>query len=83
MTKDYPQSLSLLCPTCAGDQFEFDDAQDEETRTYLCLSCAGSFSHAAIMAANSGRIEEKYEEIGREFIEEAEEKFSKLFKKLN
>ncbi|GLS86483.1 hypothetical protein GCM10010873_14570 [Cypionkella aquatica] len=79
MTKDYSRSLELLCPTCAGVSFEFDNDVDEAVRTYQCKGCGGSFDHEHIMQANSSRVEAEIEAIGEEVLGDAVKKLRKAF----
>ncbi|MDO8884075.1 hypothetical protein [Pseudotabrizicola sp.] len=79
MTNGISRSLELLCPTCAGSAFEFDDNIDEIVRTYQCLGCGGSFSHDQIMLANASRIEAEVEAIGEELVGDAVKRLKKAF----
>jgi hypothetical protein len=68
LTKDYSRALNLLCPTCAGSEFEFDIEIEKEMRIYQCIGCDRSFDHDQLMHSNSSRIEAEVSAIGQELI---------------
>lgn len=70
----YNRSISLLCPTCGGDQFEFDG---EEATEYKCAGCGLEIEKTALMEANSETIEEHKKEIGREVTNDLMKRFKK------
>ena len=80
MLENKTRSVTLLCPTCAGDQFQFDKDVDEESRQYLCVDCQISFSHDEIMAANGAKIETEVNEFKTEIVSEIKSSFKKIFK---
>ncbi|WP_298356016.1 hypothetical protein [uncultured Litoreibacter sp.] len=78
---DFSRSMSLLCPVCAGDQFDFDRDLQEEQRTYTCSSCNHVSSHEEIMSSNRPRIEAEVDQIGKEIIAGAAKNLNEAFKK--
>ena len=63
----YNRSISLLCPTCGGDQFEFDD---EEATTFKCGACGLEIEKEALIEANSENIGEHTKEVGKEIADD-------------
>ena len=74
---DCSRSLELLCPTCAGSAFEFDETVDPTIRVYHCIGCAGSFDPESLMQANSSRIEAEKAAIGQDAVTDALKKLRK------
>jgi hypothetical protein len=79
MPQDYSRSVELLCPTCAGSEFDFDDEVDETVRLYHCAGCGGSFDHEHLMLANSARIDAEVDALGEEVVKDALKKLRKSF----
>jgi hypothetical protein len=79
MKKDYDRSISLICPTCAGSEFEFDSSIDELERVYTCAGCGLTCSHRDILASNSARISAEIEEMKNEVISDMRKDFRKIF----
>jgi hypothetical protein len=82
MKSGYSRSLSLLCPTCAGAEFEFDSEEDDTTRTYHCQGCGLKFSHDEIMTSNSARIDAEVEQIKSEVLDDIQKDLRNAFKGL-
>jgi hypothetical protein len=80
MKSDYRRTLSLLCPTCAGPEFEFDSEENEATRTYSCRGCGLKFSHDEIMISNRARIDAEVENIKSEVLGDVQQKLRDVFK---
>ena len=80
MKSEYSRSLSLLCPTCAGAEFEFDAQENEATRIYSCQGCGLKFSHDEIMISNSARIGAEVEQIKSEVLGDVQKKLRDAFK---
>lgn len=64
-SEKYNRSLSLICPVCGGDQFEFDDCE-ETANIYKCPSCKREFTRELLIEENSENISEHVKEIGDE-----------------
>ena len=79
MTEAYSRSISLLCPTCASDQFDFDDGVEEEKREYKCQGCGLTTSYQSIMESNSSRIDAEMQALSDEVISDAEKQLAKAF----
>ncbi len=79
----YGRSVTLLCPTCGGDQFEFEGS-DETVESARCASCGREFSKDELMGENSENINEHVKEIGREiardFAKEMRDTLKKTFR---
>lgn len=61
----YNRSVSLLCPTCGGDQFEFEGS-DETVQAAKCASCGREFTKDELIEENSENISVNVEEMGKE-----------------
>ena len=81
MKNDYDRTVSLICPTCASDQFESDADLPDEEREYSCGDCGERFSHEDILSANSEKISAVVDEIGNELISDITKDFNKAFSK--
>jgi rubredoxin len=82
MRKSYDRSMQLLCPTCAGADFEFDSILSEDIRQYSCRSCGLIFSHDDVMKSNGARISVEIEEIKKEVLADIKDDLRKAFKGL-
>lgn len=82
LKSNYSGSVTLFCPTCAGQQFEFDTNISEIERKYVCASCEGAFSHDDLLARNSevisGAVKEFKENIVKDFKTDLRKSFSNL-----
>lgn len=74
----YNRSISLNCPTCAGDQFEFDG---EDAQIFKCASCDREYKKEELINANSENISEHTKEIGKEITDDLLKGFRKSFSK--
>ncbi len=81
MKNNYDRSISLVCATCASDQFAFDTDQPEEERSYTCIDCDEVYSYDEIMDSNSERISMVVDEIGKEYLADATKKLNNAFSK--
>jgi uncharacterized Zn finger protein len=82
LRKDYDRNIELNCPTCGETQFEFDEAEPDETRTYKCIRCDSVFTHSQIMDGNAEKIENNVSEIRDEVISEFRKSISKMIKRI-
>lgn len=82
MKSDYSRSVSLLCPTCAGAEFEFDSEKQEAARVYSCQGCGLEFSHDEIMISNLARIGAEVEKMKSEVLDDIKKGLHDAFKGL-
>ena len=69
-TERYNRRVSLLCPTCGSDQFEFDHGVDESIEIAKCASCGREINKDNLIQENSENINAHSEEIGREIVKD-------------
>ena len=77
MKDDYSKSVSLMCTTCGGKDFEFDDDQGP----VRCIGCDRTFGRDELIHENGEVIESELEEITSNIISDLEGDFAELFKK--
>lgn len=65
----YNRSVTLLCPTCGGDQFEFEGS-DETVETAKCASCGREFTRDELIDENGENISEHVKEMGQEITKD-------------
>ena len=83
MHNNYNSSISLICPTCASDQFEYDDDLPNDERTYICGDCKEAYSYVEIMESNSEKIQETIDQIGKAVVDDARKQLQKTIKKFS
>ena len=82
MKNHYDRSISLLCPTCAAAEFEFDADLDEAVREYACMSCGLKLSRDEILKSNGASISAEVDKADLEILDDVKESFRKAFKGL-
>ena len=75
--KDYGRSVNLLCPTCGGDQFEYDG---EEATLFTCASCQREITKDDLIDENSENIDTNASEIVQEVKKDFENQIRDMFK---
>ncbi len=70
-TDKHNRILSLRCPTCAGDQFEFEHGVDETIELATCASCGRTLTKDELIRENSELIDVQVNEIGAEMAKDA------------
>lgn len=78
MKDDYSKSVSLMCTTCGGKDFEFDD----EEGPVRCIGCDRTYGRDELIHENGEIIESELEEIKSKIVSDIEKDFAKIFKKL-
>jgi NMD protein affecting ribosome stability and mRNA decay len=82
-TEEYNRSVTLLCPTCGGDQFEFEGS-DETIESARCAGCGHEFTKDKLIEENSENINEHMKEMGKEitsdFAKEMRDTLKKAFR---
>ena len=74
----YNRSISLLCPTCGNDQFQYDD--ENELVPVICQRCKAEISRDDLIEANAENIEINKSEIIRELKKDVQKQFKDMFK---
>lgn len=77
----YNRTLSMRCPTCAGDQFEFEHGVDETIELATCAACGRVLTKDELIRENSELIDAQVNEIGAEMVKDAAEEMRKALKK--
>lgn len=79
-TEKYNRTLSLRCPTCGGDQFEFEHGLDETVELAICASCGRTLTKDELIRENSELIDAQVEEIGDVMVKDAAAEMRKTLK---
>lgn len=74
----YARSVSLVCSTCGGRDFEYDETTD--TGPVRCTSCDRTFTRDELMRENQARIDDTVEEIGNEVVSDLQKSLQNAFK---
>ena len=81
---EYDRNVTLICPTCGGTQFEYDDDIDDAHMSVRCIFCNREMMKEELIRENSENIEEHVSEIGKEvrddFVKEMRKNLKKAFK---
>lgn len=77
----YNRSVSLLCPTCGGNQFSHDDADASTGALVKCETCGLEISKDDLIRANSESVDEHVKEIGQEVVKDIEKELHDSLKK--
>lgn len=59
----YNRSVSMLCPTCGGSDFSYDEGAEETTQIVTCASCGRELSKDQLLQENRENIDEHLSEI--------------------
>ena len=76
----YNRTLSLRCPTCAGDQFEFEHGVDETIELAKCAMCGRTLTKDELIRENSELVEAQTHEMGEEIVKDAAAQMRKALK---
>ena len=77
MNRDYSQSVSLMCSTCGGKDFSFED----ENGPVRCVECSRVFSREELIRENGAVVEAVVDDIKEQVLKEAGKKLRNMFKK--
>jgi predicted nucleic acid-binding Zn-ribbon protein len=80
--KDHERSISMQCPTCGCQQFEYDenDTSDNEIIIVKCTGCEREMTKKELYDENKGTIDAAFEEMKDDVMNDIKKQFSKLFK---
>lgn len=62
----YSRSITLACPTCAGTQFEYDEADTSGEAPIKCAGCERVMTRDELQEANAENIEVHLEEVKKQ-----------------
>ena len=77
----YDRNVTLICPTCGGNQFETGDDIDESMAPVRCISCNRELTKDELIRENAANIEEHASEIGKEVVDDFAKEMKKSLKK--
>lgn len=66
----YSRSVSLLCPTCGGTQFETEKGADGVVELTKCAVCKRVITKDDLIQENSENISEHVKEMGKQITED-------------
>lgn len=73
----YGRSVGLNCPTCGGDQFEYDEV---EVTLVTCASCEREMTKEELIDENSENIQANVAEVTQEIKKDFEKQIKDIFK---
>ena len=76
----YSRSVSLLCPTCGGTMFEFEQGVDQTIEIAKCAKCGRIISKDELIRENGENISEHAKEIGRDIAEDLHKTLKDAFR---
>jgi hypothetical protein len=77
MKDAYSKSVLLMCTTCGGKDFEFDDDEGP----VRCIGCDRTFDRDQLIHENGEVIDLELEEIKNKIVSDIEKDFAKILKK--
>lgn len=79
MKDSYYRSMSMLCSTCGGAEFEYEN----DDGPFWCTSCDRIYAtRDDLIGENGARIDNQVEEIGQQVVKDFHDDLRKAFKKL-
>ncbi|PWE17749.1 hypothetical protein DDZ18_08835 [Marinicauda salina] len=72
----YSRRVNMICPTCGGDQFAYDEAGEIAT----CAGCEREITRDALIAENSEAIEAEKAAMLADIKKDVTDRFKNLFK---
>ncbi|MDD2903068.1 MAG: hypothetical protein PHU44_11615 [Syntrophales bacterium] len=76
----YTRKLAMVCPTCGGDQFQYEKGVDETIQVVRCACCEREMTKDELMRENSENISAHMEEIGQEALKDAAKEIKQMLK---
>ncbi len=76
----YNRSVTLLCPTCGGDQFEFKGS-DDMVESARCVGCGREFTKEELIEENGENINEHVKDMGQEITRDFAREMRNTLKK--
>ncbi|MDI6854331.1 MAG: hypothetical protein QME75_12095 [Deltaproteobacteria bacterium] len=75
----YNRNISLLCPTCGCNQFEYEGV-DETIEMVKCASCGRELTKDELIQENSENISEHVKEMGGQIVKDLAKEFKESLK---
>jgi uncharacterized Zn finger protein (UPF0148 family) len=76
----YRRSVSLICPTCGCDQFEYDGNAETGERM-KCAKCLREFTREQLIEMNRENVSEHVEEMKQEIMKDVAKEFRETLRK--
>lgn len=77
----YGRTISLLCPTCGGTQFEYESEDaDDNSQPVKCPACGFITTKAELMEANGENIDAHVDEIKKQLLKDVTQSLKDAFK---
>ena len=77
MKKDYNQSVSMICPTCGGTEFSFE----QDNSPIRCIGCDRVLTRDELIRENGFQIDNAVDDIKKEIIADVTRDLHEIFKK--
>lgn len=74
----YDRTISMLCPTCGGNQFDYGDT--EESPEVTCSSCGLTLEREELIRRNEAHISDHVEAVKIDVLKDVQAQFRQAFK---
>jgi len=71
LKKEYSRFATLICPTCASDQFEDVNPENGDQRILKCGSCNLEVTYENLQDHNTERLMSVRDEMSKEIMDDA------------
>ena len=68
--ENYDRTIALLCPTCGGTEYEYEQGVDETIEFLKCASCGRELTKDELISENSENFQEHVSEIANRVTDE-------------
>ena len=79
--EEYSRSITLACPTCAGTQFECDEAETSGEAPIKCAGCERVMTRDELQEANAENIDVHLEEVKKQVAQDLQKQLHDSLKK--
>lgn len=76
----FDRTVAMRCPTCAGTQFDFDPAVEDDSAPITCASCNRTMTRRDLKDASSELIEAQAKEVGEQAAKAVADELRKTLK---
>lgn len=80
-TEKYSRSITLSCPTCAGTQLEYDEAETSGEAPMKCAGCERVLTRDELKEATAESIEEHLNEVKKQVTQDLQKHLHDTLKK--
>jgi predicted nucleic acid-binding Zn-ribbon protein len=77
----YDRNVTLVCPTCGGTQFEYEDDTDGDEAIVRCIGCDRELTTAELIDQNAENLEENAKEIADEVVKDYQRELDRMLKR--